>query len=57
MNEDGALASNDEDNKIAYKSYHEKFLNQKFPWVEMTMPKGQWLTSVDRIVHHLRNDP
>ena len=31
MNEDGALASNDEDNKIAYKSYHVKFLNQKFP--------------------------
>lgn len=56
MNEDGALASN-EDNKIAYKSYHEKFLNQKFPWVEMTMPKGQSLTSVDSKVHHLRNDP
>ena len=57
MNEDGALASNDEDNKIAYKSYHVKFLNQKFPLVEMTMPKGQWLTSVDSKVHHLRNDP
>ena len=46
---DGVLEVDDEDKKIAWKSYHEKLLNIEFTWVKNSLSHNNTVRSVPHL--------